>query len=284
MMSVVRTISFACAIAVLPSGAFAADATETPEAPAEKVAPEDSEAAKAIAWLFRTPPDQTRIELRLTSVDSAGRSKVAELTLRHTRNEDGTRLEVSLADKKQPLSEFCLRCDEKGALVPCTPMADAIPATGDELIPGTLFPWNALTFGLCRPFKVRSSELSTDGKFDIVVYAQEKDADEVAMEKAKVEADDKTKKAVVEGAIPALAGSLRVFVSHGRQFPEKIEQFDAAGVLSVSIDIHEFRRTAWGRAVTNSTWNDMKKRTRVLIEVRGGDVGPLPPKKDSETP
>jgi len=204
-----------------------------------------------IDWLWQTPPDQARVELRITSVDAAGRRQIAEITLQYFRHGDGSYVTVSIAAKNHPVGAYCLRCDAGSGLNPCEAPAGIFPRVHDDCVPGTLIPWRAMLIGFCRQFRALKLEQLSDWHRDVVELLPLEPNGGVAKSK------------------------LRVFVSKATQLPEEVVHLDGFGREQSTVEIHEIRKTRWGRAVTRSTYRDVQTGARVLVEVRAGSVNKL---------
>jgi hypothetical protein len=205
----------------------------------------------SIDWLWQTPPDEARVELRITSVDAAGKRQIAEITLQYSHYGDGSYVTVTIAGKDQPDRVFCLRCDAANELVPCDAQFGSFPWLRDEFVPGTLMPWHAMLICFCRQFRALKMEQLSDWHRDVVELLP----------------------LGPNGSVPKF--KLRVFFSKATQLPEEVVHLDGFGREQSTVKIHEIRKTKWGRAVTRSTYHDVQTRARVLIEVRTGSVNKL---------
>jgi hypothetical protein len=202
----------------------------------------------AIDWLWTPPPNEARVELRITSVDAAGKRQLAEGTLQYFRHGDESYLTVTIAARDCPARVYCVRCDAVGGLNHCKAQTGLFPQVLNECVPGTLMPWRAMLFGFCHQVRAVELEALSDLRRHVVELQPEEP----------------------NGVVPEF--KLRVFVSKATQLPEEVVYLDGLGREQATLEIIETCKTKWGRMVTRSIYRDLRSGVRVLVEVRGGSV------------
>ena len=206
--------------------------------------PEDAEGA--LTWLFRSPPDEADLTLRVTSVDIDGERRIARLTLQFATDARGGQVAATVEAQGQATRRFRGTCAGPDGVHLCDEADPNTPVARDTLVPGTLLPWQVVLLGWCREFRVASTMPADDGGGKVVeVVAPEGD----------------------EGA-----GTLRLRVTSDpkRRVPTRIASLDEVGAECWTLEIVETRRTRWGPVALRSVFRSPAAGGRALIEVRGG--------------
>lgn len=203
----------------------------------------------SIDWLWRPPPDQARVELRLTSVDGAGKRRFAGVVLNYSSNAETSKLIAEVKTKDQGDRIFCFHCNAASTMNPCDKEDGPMPESSETFIPGIQLSWRILTTGFCRKFKAIKNQQHSDTEHDVFDVSPSVQNNKDAEFK------------------------LRIYVSKATELPKRIAYINIQDREVSLINIHEIRNTPWGRVITRSTCIDLQSKSRVLIEIRSGSIG-----------